>query len=280
MAVLGASIPWVKSQFFDHNGEVAASARLYVYKAGTDLKATTWTDKDQTTENANPIILDSAGRASIFLDRTVAHKFVLTDETADPPQSPLWTKDKILSLPFYSVNNSVTRAGAVFLWNRSDNIQTLDAPDRPVILYNAYVGNATGTGDISIPAGTLDNRPLSVNGDGLILEWETDHASAIISARSEAFGTAVDAGTGAASTMTRARFFFYRSANTSVHVSTEVFQNTGAGVAQVAMGQQSITGLDLDATDYTVDMKMSGGTWTIRGARCYFAKAFGDWQAR
>lgn len=283
MGVPGASIPWVKTQFFDY-GEVAASYKLYPFIAGTSEAATTYSDSALTTKNANPIVLDSAGRASVFFDRTKAVKFVLVPalETADPPESPLWTQDGIVSIPYYAVNLSVTRVAPQIQWGLNapaDTIQTLDAPDRPVILYNRYLNNATGTGDITIPAGTLDPIIATV-GDGLVLEWEVDYASATLSARSEAFGTAVDAGTGAASTATRAQYVFYRVSNTDVHVSTTVWQNTGGGAVQIGMGQQTIGSLNLTTTDYTVDMKMASGTYTIRGARAYFGKSFGDWQAR
>lgn len=283
MANVPGTVPhWVKSQFFDKNGSIAASHLLYVFKAGTMAKAVTYSDSALTTENANPIVLDTAGRASIFVDRTIELKYVLVDpaDTPDPATSNVWTMDNILGAPFYSIETDVTRVAPQLQWamaSPSDSAQTLDAPHRPVTLLDMYVNNSTGSTAIDIPAGTLD-ATLVAKGDGLVLEWEVDYASATLSARSEAFGTAVDIGTGSASTMTRARYVFYRASNTDVHVSTLVYQNTGAGATQIQMGQSTIGSLDLDNTDYTVDMKMSAGTWTIRGARAYFGKAFGDWQ--
>jgi len=288
MAVLGAGIPWCKQQFFTNNGEVCAGYYLHTYKAGTDTTAATWTTADLVTKNANPIVLDSAGRADIFVDRTVAYKFVLTSETANPPQSPLWTYETSPSVPYYSINNSIDRdnsgsdgfLGQSIRWVRSGVLQTLTTPDFPVILYNAYVNLGTSSATVSIPAGTLTKASLTNKGDGLILEWEMDYASATQSARAEVFGTAVDVTTGAASTASRARYVISRVSNTDVHVSTTVWQNTGAGAVQVQMGEQTIGSLDLGANDYTVDMKMSAGTYTIRGARVLFHRYIGDWTAR
>ena len=288
MAVLGAGIPWCKQQFFTSNGEVCAGYYLHTYKVGTDTPAATWTTADLATKNANPIVLDSAGRADIFVDRTVAYKFVLTSEAANPPQSPLWTYELPPSVPYYSINNSIDRdnsgadgfLGQSVRWVRSGVVQTLTTPNFPVVLYNAYVNNGTGSAEVSIPAGTLEKASLTNKGDAIILEWEMDYASAIQTARSDAFGTSVDVTTGAASTLSRARYVLSRETNADIHVSTMVWQNTGGGAVQVQMGQQTIGSLDLDATDYTVDMKMSAGTYTIRGARAYFLRYIGDWTAR
>lgn len=88
--------PFVKPQFFTNPGVVAAGYQLFAYEAGTTTKADTYSDAAGTTLNTNPIILDSAGRASIFL-LAQTYKFVLAPPTdTDPPTSPVWTMDGIL----------------------------------------------------------------------------------------------------------------------------------------------------------------------------------------
>jgi|SRR6478609_2727386 len=70
------------SQFFDNQGEVLAGGKLYTYRAGSTTPTDTWTTPTQTTRNANPIILDSAGRPpnEIWLAAGVNnYKFVLKD---------------------------------------------------------------------------------------------------------------------------------------------------------------------------------------------------------
>lgn len=278
----GTGIPWVKSQFFtDTGGTPAAGYYLYTYVAGTSSQAKTYSDKDLTTANANPIVLDANGRAVIFLRREVAYKFVLVDpkDSADPQSSNLWTRDLIQAPPFYGLDSVITRDEiAQEGWSVSDTTQTFQCPYRQAILYNRYVGGST-TGDISIPAGTF--QPISANvGDCLILEWEATYASAIVAARSTIAGTTIDATTGAASTDLRAKYVIFRADNVTLDVSWRVIQDTGAGAAQVEMGHQQIAGLNLTTTDYTVDMTTnSPSTATVYGARALFGKSIVDWTA-
>ena len=55
-------------QFFDDNGNPLSGGKLYTYDAGTTTPKTTWTTSAETTPNANPVVLDSAGRATVFLN--------------------------------------------------------------------------------------------------------------------------------------------------------------------------------------------------------------------
>lgn len=66
-------------QFFDDNGDPLNAGRLFTYVAGTvSTPKATYTTAAGTTPNANPVVLDSAGRAVVFLDGS--YKFRL--ETA------------------------------------------------------------------------------------------------------------------------------------------------------------------------------------------------------
>lgn len=88
--------PYAKQQFFDNNGVPLAGGKLFTYQAGSTTKLATYTDFTGNTPNANPIILDSAGRASIWLTPSTAYKFVLSPSTdTDPPTNPIWTVDNI-----------------------------------------------------------------------------------------------------------------------------------------------------------------------------------------
>src|SRR5574343_736926 len=49
-------------QFFDNNGDPLAGGKIYTYESGTTTPKLTYTDVGGTVSNANPIILDSAGR--------------------------------------------------------------------------------------------------------------------------------------------------------------------------------------------------------------------------
>lgn len=54
-------------QFFDDNGDPLNGGKLYTYAAGTTTPKATYTDESGGTPNANPVVLDSAGRATVFL---------------------------------------------------------------------------------------------------------------------------------------------------------------------------------------------------------------------
>jgi len=111
-------MPWVKLQFFTNNGDPAAGFKVFVYEAGTSTKAITYSDFALTTPNTNPIVLDSAGRAVIFLAPTT-YKFILALPTdSDPPTSPIWTQDDVPSLsPFASNLDVAGTAGEVITAN-------------------------------------------------------------------------------------------------------------------------------------------------------------------
>ena len=64
-------------QFLDNNGDPLSGGKLYTYEAGTTTPKASYTDETAGTANANPVILDSAGRATVFVDGT--YKYTLHD---------------------------------------------------------------------------------------------------------------------------------------------------------------------------------------------------------
>lgn len=55
-------------QFFDNNGEPLAGGKLQSYEAGTTTPKATYTTAAGNIENANPIVLDAYGRATLFIE--------------------------------------------------------------------------------------------------------------------------------------------------------------------------------------------------------------------
>lgn len=82
--------PPPRLQFFTTAGVPMAGGLLYTYAAGTTTPLVTYTDSTGLTANANPVILDSRGEASIWLS-TVAYKFKLST----PAAVEIWTQDNI-----------------------------------------------------------------------------------------------------------------------------------------------------------------------------------------
>ncbi len=65
------------SQFFDNNGIPLAGGLVYTYAAGTTTPQNSYTDSTGGTPAANPVVLDSAGRATIWLSGN--YKIVVKD---------------------------------------------------------------------------------------------------------------------------------------------------------------------------------------------------------
>ena len=83
-------MPYAKIQFFTKNGKPLAGGKLYSYVAGTTTPKTTYQSASGAA-NTNPVILDAAGRADVWLDATTSYKFILYD-SHDVEQ---WSVDNI-----------------------------------------------------------------------------------------------------------------------------------------------------------------------------------------
>jgi hypothetical protein len=59
-------LPPAKTTFFDSNGNPLSSGKVFSYIPGTTTPKTTWQDAAETIPNANPVILDAAGRALVL----------------------------------------------------------------------------------------------------------------------------------------------------------------------------------------------------------------------
>lgn len=72
-------------QFFNDSNAPLAGGKLYTYTAGTTTPKATYTTQAGNIENTNPVILDSQGRAVVFISGS--YKFKLTDSN-DVPVGP------------------------------------------------------------------------------------------------------------------------------------------------------------------------------------------------
>jgi len=106
----GNLAPAFARQFFDDNGDPLSGGKIYSYQAGTTTPQATYTDSSLVTPNANPVVLDSAGRASIWLDPSLSYKLVVKT-SADVT---IKTEDNIIgTLTANAVNTASIQAGAV-----------------------------------------------------------------------------------------------------------------------------------------------------------------------
>jgi hypothetical protein len=131
-----------KPQFFDANGDPLSGGKFYSYEAGTLTPKDTYTTSAGNVANTNPVILDSAGQANIWLGDG-DYKFALYD--ADDVL--LWTVDN------YAGETTTAFGGQVFEISSSDNLG---------ISYQNSVIIATNTISLSLP-------PVADAGEGFLL---------------------------------------------------------------------------------------------------------------
>jgi len=94
----------------DSSGDPVPSGKLYTYTAGTTSALTTYADAPGVTANANPVVLNAAGMAKVYV-QALSYKFVLHTSadvevyTADNVQSTeLAAVVKTRRLPLYGTN--------------------------------------------------------------------------------------------------------------------------------------------------------------------------------
>lgn len=139
--------PVLRQRYFDSNGLPLAGGKLFSYQAGTSTLQNTYTDQSGVTPNANPLVLDSQGYGTMWVDPTLSYKFVLEDTSGNVQ----WTIDNVVGL---LTANAVTTASI------------LDGAVTSAKLAAGAVNSAALESDASVDA----NRPVNTNNirDGAI----------------------------------------------------------------------------------------------------------------
>lgn len=147
-------------QFFDNNGNVLNGGKINTYAAGTTTPRATYTDSTLGTARSNPIVLDSAGRATggIWLDSALGkYKFVI-DTSADV------TLDTIDNIEGEGTGtellNDLDVNGKEIKSISSGNIEIHSDND-----VNIHLGDAAGVDDLNIKD-SAGSTVASINSDG------------------------------------------------------------------------------------------------------------------
>ena len=100
----GTVIPSPVFTGLDTNGDPVAGGKLHTYAAGTTTNQATYSDVNLTSANANPVVLDAAGRATLYIPAGASFKYVLKSST----DVTIWTADNINAVPTSTVTLDVT----------------------------------------------------------------------------------------------------------------------------------------------------------------------------
>ena len=150
----------IGQQFFDDNGVPLAGGLIYTYQAGSSTPLVTYTTNGGTIANANPIVLDAAGRVpqEIWLLTGYSYKFVLQNADAVLIQ----TLDNIYPI----LQNAPTSApavptGCILLWSGSTGSipatwYLCDGTNGTPDLRNSFIVGAGSTYAVNATGGTAD----------------------------------------------------------------------------------------------------------------------------
>lgn len=156
-----ALCPQPKLQFFGNDGLPLNGGYLYTYVAGApSVPKATYSDAIGTA-NTNPIVLDSAGRAAVWLDGYYYMELWTGDKTV-AGSTLVWTQDNVAA---YSQSNVVVQRfdgdGNTKAFTLSSTVSTEN--DTMVFVEGVYqfkntytVSGTTLTFDVAPPSGTAN----------------------------------------------------------------------------------------------------------------------------
>lgn len=127
-------------RFLDSNGAPLAGGKIYTYIAGTTTPQATYTTAAGNISNSNPVILDSAGYADIWI--VGSYKIIVHDSA-----------DNLISSTDNITGFATGAVGATFL-DGSLTIQNTSDPTKQVVFNLAGIGSGT-TVTIGVPNGNF-----------------------------------------------------------------------------------------------------------------------------
>jgi hypothetical protein len=151
-------MPMPRIQFLDNNGDPIAGGHVHTYESGTTTNLATYSDSSGTS-NANPVVLDSAGRAVIYLADD-SYRFQLHDSS----DVSVWDQDNI------TATHSITATSFSSITVTGTGLDSIDTAggiqvDGNQVISNSGMITVDGTGPHVIGGSTLDYARFYVQGN-------------------------------------------------------------------------------------------------------------------
>lgn len=150
-----------KLQEFDSSGDPLNSGLLYTYEAGTLTPLATYTTQSLGVANANPVVLDSAGRATVWLS-DAAYRMILKTSAG----VTIWDQDNVRNPAMGGSAGDFTTITADYL-------------DVPIARVNRLVVGFDDDADISDNASALANNSLLIRYTTAYAETGTENGVSV-----------------------------------------------------------------------------------------------------
>ena len=232
--------------FVDASGAACASCSLYTYAAGTTTPLATYSSANGTSMNTNPIVLDAAGGANIWMGAN-SYKFVLKNTSG----GTIWSVDQVNAGgffpcgPAYSVqiaNSAVTglSCDARITINTSNhtlnigtvptNHVTIGALGTPTAWVFDTTTPATARASIGAGTGTIDSGTIGQLAYYAAAGTELSGTSALPNGTTASTQTASDSSTKVATTAYVAAPGAIGPVSVALNGGTAMTANQGTGV--------------------------------------------------
>lgn len=243
------------SYFADSNGLPLAGGKIYTYIAGTTTPQASYTDSTGGTPLSNPVILDSAGRAQIWLSGT--YKIVVKDSL----DNTISTTDNLTALsnsgdmtkavydPANIAEQLVGLTATQSLSNKSATTQTADTSSLLLANMAAVQNSLRGGGINKFRNGTFDVWQRGTSGtitagspaysaDGWIISSTGANVpwAQVTGRASTSFGLKVTGAASVTDVLIKQRIesylaaMLYPNAAAQITVQAKIYNNTGSAI--------------------------------------------------
>lgn len=152
--------------FLDNSGDPLSGGLVYAYSEGTTNAKDTYTDKAGGTTNANPVVLDGNGRASIWLDTDEGYKIVVKTSagtTLATVDNVVGSFDPLDGTPLFG---NIQFADATGILDDSSNVQLIFQKTTSAVNYIEITNAATGNAPDISATGDDSNVDLTIGAKG------------------------------------------------------------------------------------------------------------------